>query len=106
MKETMMPAESSMRLRHSAEFQSLVSRRSAISLSLTAIMLIVYFGFVLILAFDKSVLAAKIGEHMTVGIPVGVGIILFAWILTGVYVWWANNAYDTAVQQMKKDMRS
>lgn len=83
------------------EFRELVARRWSFSLTLTALMLIVYFGFVLLLAFDKSVLAQPIGAHLTLGIPVGIGVILFAWILTGIYVRWANSYYDTTVQQIK-----
>ncbi len=85
----------------SSEFKELVSKRWSISLILTAIMLIVYFGFILLLAFDKSILAQKIGEHITLGIPVGLGVIVIAWLLTGVYVKWANTTYDAEVRKIK-----
>ena len=85
----------------SPEFRAMVRRRWAVSLTLTAAMLVVYFGFVLVLAFQKESLAARIGEHLTVGIPVGIGVILFAWLLTGIYVAWANTRYDSAVGALK-----
>lgn len=88
----------------SPEFQTLVRRRWAVSLTLTAVMLIAYFGFVLVLAFQKESLAARIGEHLTMGIPVGLGVILLAWVLTGIYVWWANGRYDAAVAGLKNDL--
>jgi uncharacterized membrane protein (DUF485 family) len=84
----------------SKEFKELVSKRWSISLILTFLMLFVYFGFILVLAFDKALLAQKIGEHVTLGIPVGVGVILFAWILTGIYVRWANTVYDSEVNRI------
>jgi uncharacterized membrane protein (DUF485 family) len=93
-------------LRESPGFRALVARRWAVSLTLTAAMFVAYFGFVLVLAFNKEVLAARIGEHVTIGIPIGVGVILFAWVLTGIYVWWANGRYDSAVNDLKSQLRS
>jgi uncharacterized membrane protein (DUF485 family) len=84
----------------SKEFKDLVAKRWSISLILTFLMLFVYFGFILVLAFDKPLLAQKIGEHVTLGIPIGVGVIVFAWILTGIYVRWANTVYDSEVHRI------
>jgi uncharacterized membrane protein (DUF485 family) len=84
----------------SKEFKDLVSKRWSFSLILTFLMLFVYFGFILVLAFDKPLLAQKIGEHVTIGIPIGVGVILFAWVLTGIYVRWANTVYDSEVHRI------
>lgn len=61
---------------------------------------IVYFGYVGLLAFAPGVLAAPFGAT-TLGIPIGIGIILFAWILTGVYVRWANGAYDAMIARVR-----
>jgi len=88
----------------SSELRALVRQRWMVSLTLTAAILVVYFGFVLVLAFAKGSLATRIGEHLTVGIPVGVGVILFAWVLTGIYVWWANGRYDAAVASLKSQL--
>ena len=84
----------------SKAFKELVAKRWSISLILTFLMLLVYFGFILVLAFNKPLLAQKIGEHVTLGIPVGVGVILFAWLLTGIYVRWANTVYDSEVHRI------
>jgi uncharacterized membrane protein (DUF485 family) len=83
-----------------AKFRELVRRKWTISLILTAAILAIYFGFVLVLAFGKELLMAKIGAHMTLGILVGLGVILAAWILTGIYVVWANTSYDKAVSEI------
>lgn len=85
----------------SPDFKKLVKKRWSVSLVLTFTMLVVYFGFLLTVAFNKEVLATRIGEYTTLAIPIGLGIILFAWVLTGVYVFWANSDYDTSVQNLK-----
>ena len=82
-------------------FKALVRMRLSVSMTLTAVMLFVYFGFILTIAFNKEVLAQKIGTHLTLGLPIGIGIIVFAWLLTGVYTRWANNAYDKRVRDLR-----
>jgi uncharacterized membrane protein (DUF485 family) len=89
----------------SPEFLRLVAGRRRVSLTLLAALLAGYFGFVLVLAFNPGVFATRIGTHLTLGIPVGVGVIVFAWLLTGVYVWWANRYYDRTVEQIKSRAR-
>ncbi|MDY0307750.1 MAG: DUF485 domain-containing protein, partial [Desulfovibrionaceae bacterium] len=79
-----------------AQFRELVRKKWTVSLVLTAVMLAIYFGFILVLAFAKDILAAKLGEGLSVGIPVGALVILSACALTGVYVAWANGPYDRA----------
>lgn len=85
-------------------FKQLVARRWALSLTLTALMLLVYVGFILGIAFGKEALAAKIGEHVTVAVPIGIGIIVFAWLITGYYVRWANRVYDKQVEEFKRQL--
>lgn len=100
-----MDKEEARTILQSQEFRELVVKRWSISLILTALMLVIYFGFILVLAFDKAVLAQKIGEHVTLGIPIGVGVIVAAWILTGIYVAWANSYYDNAAQRIRGKSR-
>jgi len=88
----------------SSAFKKLVSRRWAVSLLLTLIILFIYIGFLLVVAFNKELLRTKIDNNLTLAIPVGLGIIFIAWVLTGIYVYWANNTYDTAVQEIKKQL--
>lgn len=89
---------------NSKEFKALVRKRLLVSISMTIIMLAVYFGFILIIAFDKQLLATKIGEHLTIGLPIGIGIIIFAWIFTGVYIRWANSSYDKSVKELRNQI--
>lgn len=87
------------------KFEALVSTRFKVAGVLTVIMLGIYYGFILILAFDKEIFSVKIGEHMNLWIPIGIGVILSAWVLTGVYVAWANSKYDSMVKELKDSMR-
>lgn len=89
-------------LLQSDDFKRLVAKRWSISLTLTLFILFVYFGFVLLIAFNKPFLATLLGPHMTVGIPLGIAVIVVAWLLTGIYVYWANRHYDTAVSRLRQ----
>lgn len=84
------------------EFKKLVRQKWMVSLILTFVMLIVYFGFILLIAFDKPFLAKPIGSNLTLGLPVGFGILILAWLLTGIYTLWANKNYDRHVNELKK----
>ncbi len=78
-------------------YRALVKRRSRFAWLLTIAILVVYFGFIGLVAFDKPLLGASLsGGATSVGIPVGLGIILFAIVLTGVYVRRANGEFDAA----------
>jgi len=88
----------------SDKFKDLVRKRLTVSISLTIIMLLAYFGFMLSIAFFKDFLTIKIGEHITLGLPIGIGVIVFAWLLTGIYIHWANNKYDKAVRELRNEI--
>jgi uncharacterized membrane protein (DUF485 family) len=88
----------------SAKFKQLVNKRLKVTISLTALMLVVYFGFILSIAFYKQLLTIKIGEHITLGLPIGLGIIVFAWLLTGFYTRWANRDYDKMVSELRNEI--
>jgi uncharacterized membrane protein (DUF485 family) len=90
---------------NSPAFKSLVTRRWRVSISLTLAMLVIYIGFLLVVAFDKDLLALKMGQYYTLAIPVGLGIILIAWVMTGIYVFWANNRYDNAVEALRRQVK-
>lgn len=86
------------------KYQRLTSTRSSFGWLLTAIMLIVYYGYIAIIAFDKEMLAARLGEGvMTLGIPVGFGVIVFTIIITGIYVRRANSEFDALTQEIVKE---
>ena len=88
----------------SAEFKKLTKKRWTVALLLTSIMLLVYFGFLLMVAFDKDFFKQKVGEVTTIAIPIGIGLIVLAWIMTGIYTYWANNFYDKEVEEIKKKL--
>jgi uncharacterized membrane protein (DUF485 family) len=89
----------------SSEFKHLVARRWRVSLLLTACLFVLYYGYILLIATDKALLSKRIGEVTTLGIPVGAAVIVGAWILTGVYVLWANRAYDSEVARLRDHIR-
>lgn len=78
----------------------LTGRRWRVALTLTAAMLAVYFGFILLIAFDKPLLARLVTGGLSFGILLGVLVILSAWVLTWVYVRWANDHYDVELAKL------
>jgi uncharacterized membrane protein (DUF485 family) len=83
-------------------YQRLVTRRGRFTWTLTIVMLVAYFGYVAFIAFDKAALAQPIGSGVTsLGIPIGVGLILLAIVLTGLYVRRANREYDPIVRALR-----
>lgn len=87
-------------VQHDPELVALVKRKAALSRVLTIVMFASYFGYVCLLAFKPSALSGRVGSA-TLGIPIGIGLIVLAWILTGIYVRWANGAYDSVVARLK-----
>lgn len=84
-------------------YQELLRRRGRFTLALSLVMLVAYFGYVALIAFDKGFLAQRIGGGITsLGIPVGVGLILLAILLTGFYVRRANRDYDPLVDALRR----
>lgn len=83
------------------DFKELRARKNAVSTWLTGLTLVIYFGFILLVAYGKPILATKISGNLTLGIPLGIGVILVSWVLTGVYVLWANSTYDALVARVK-----
>ncbi len=85
------------------DFRALSGQKNTISVVLTILELILYFGFIGLIAFNKPLLAQKLseGSATTIGIPIAVGTILGSWVLTGIYIFWANNKYDEQVKNVK-----
>jgi uncharacterized membrane protein (DUF485 family) len=89
------------------EFKTLARQKDTISMVLTITELVVYFGFIALVAYNKAFLARKIadGSAITIGIPIAVGAIVISWLLTGVYIYWANTKYDAMVKNVKDRLR-
>ena len=90
------------KVKRNQTFHQLVARRSKLAWGLSSIIFIVYFSFILLIAFAPDMLGKPIspGSLITIGIPVGVFIIVMAFVLTGVYVWKANKDYDRINQEI------
>jgi uncharacterized membrane protein (DUF485 family) len=93
------------KIENNPSYQKLVKRRSAFAWKLAIVMLVVYYTFIMIIAFAPEVLGKSMGGVMTVGIPVGVAIILFSFLLTGIYTKRANGEFDDLVNQLKEDVK-
>lgn len=87
------------------DYQRLRARKNAVSLTLTAITLVVYFGFLLLIAFGRDILSVKVVGNVTLGIPLGLGVIAVSWLLTGVYVLWANSSHDARIDLLRNQLK-
>lgn len=86
------------------KYKELIAKRTRFGWILTAIMLVVYYGYVSLIAFDKSFLARPIGSGvMSLGIPIGFGVIVVSIILTGVYVVRANGEFDRLTREIVEE---
>ena len=86
------------------KYQELRARRNPLGIVLTVLMLVVYYGYIGLIAFDKAFLAKPIGAGVTsLGIPIGMGVILFTIVITGIYVRRANGEFDALTKQILKD---
>ena len=89
------------KIKRDPEFRALERRRTRFAWGLSAAMATIYFGFILTVAFAPGLLARPIGSGITtLGIPLGVGVILAAFVLTGLYVRRANTDFDVATQRI------
>ena len=85
------------------KYQELKSKRSSFGWWLTAAMLVVYYGFILLVAFNKELLAQKVGGGvMTLGMPLGVSVIVFTIIITWIYIRRANSEFDALTAEIVK----
>ena len=85
-----------------ADFKKLYYQKNFISILLTIFTLVVYYGFIFLIAFNKPFLASKITATITIGIPIGISVIVLSWVFTGIYVKWANKKYDRLVDKVKE----
>jgi uncharacterized membrane protein (DUF485 family) len=93
-------------IRQDPLFQELVHKRARLAWTLSAAMLVIYFGFIAIIAFAPKVLGTPIGNGVTtVGIPVGLLVIASAFVLTGIYVRRANSEFDPITQQIMEKVK-
>jgi len=93
------------KIKSNQKYLHLVSTRKRFAWILTALMLVVYYGYILLIAFDKELLAAKTGDGvMSLGVPIGLGVILFTVVITGIYVRRANTEFDALSDEIVQEV--
>lgn len=82
--------------------QALAAQRWRVSLILSGAMMFIYFGFILLIAFNKPLLGSLVLPGLSLGILLGALVIISAWILIFIYVRWANKNYDDKIAQLTR----
>lgn len=86
-------------------FQELVRERSSFAWALSIVMLVIYYGFILLVAFGKGLLATKIGGGVTsLGIVIALLVIISAFVLTGIYTYRANSRFDELTESLTREL--
>ena len=88
------------------QLRALAAQRWRIALTLTVVMIVVYFGFIALIAYDKPFLSTLLTPGLTVGILLGALVIVVSWLLTYGYVRWANTRYDVALRELNSGQRA
>ena len=93
------------RIQKNPKFMEFVRMRNNYSIVLSILMIIVYFGYIGLIAFDKSFLAIKVsaGAVTSIGIPMGIGVLVFTIIITAIYVRRANNEFDAIKDEIVRE---
>jgi len=91
------------RIASDPNYRELKAKRSSFGWWLTLAMMVVYYGFILLVAFNKEFLSQRMGDGvMTVGIPIGFGVIVFTIVITAIYVKRANSEFDDLAAKVAK----
>lgn len=100
-----MASSTTERIRANPKFLKMVSTRNNYSIVMTILMMVVYFGYILLIAFNKPFLATKLSEGAvtSVGIPMGLGVLVFTIIITAIYVRKANTEFDALKDEVIKE---
>ncbi|MEO5374036.1 MAG: DUF485 domain-containing protein [Alphaproteobacteria bacterium] len=80
---------------------ALAATRWRVAISLSIGMLAIYFGFILLVAFNKPLLATILTKGLSLGILLGASVIVLAWVLVLIYVRWANGTYDNRIRELR-----
>ena len=86
--------------------RALASARDRVAAILTAAMIAIYFGFIALIAFAKPFLARRLAPGLTMGIALGVLVIVSSWLLTLFYVRWTNLRYDASLEALRAERRA
>ncbi len=100
-----MTKEQIAQVKNNPKYQKLVKERSKFAWTLSMIMLVVYYAFIMTIAFMPELLAVKIGAGViTIGIPIGIAIIFLSFILAGIYVRRANSEFDQLTKEVREEL--
>jgi uncharacterized membrane protein (DUF485 family) len=105
-KATKMAGQSYEAIQRNPKYQQLVQQRSSFGWTLSAVMLVIYFGFILLIGYAPKFLGIPIGNSvMTIGLPIGLFVIVSAFVLVGIYVLRANSTYDSLIRDIVEEAR-
>ena len=94
------------RIQQNPKFQELVRKKSSLSWLLSVVMLVIYYGFILVIAFSPATLGQSLsGGVTTIGIPIGIMIILSVFVITGIYVRRANTEFDQLTREVGEEAK-
>jgi len=92
------------RIQANPKYLELKRKRNAFGWLLAICMLVVYYGYIALIAFDKEFLSLPLGTGVTtIGVPIGMGVIVFTIVITGIYVRRANGEFDTLTRQILEE---
>ncbi len=93
------------RIRANPKYQELKRKRSSFGWWLTLLMMVVYYGYIALIAWNKPFLAQKMsaGGVISIGIPMGIGVLVFTIIITWIYVRRANGEFDALNEEILKE---
>lgn len=94
------------RIEANPKYHELVSKRNSFGILLSILMIINYYGYILLIAFNKQWLSTKLaaGWTMSIGVPLGIGVIIITIVLTNVYVRRANSEFDDLNAELIKEV--
>jgi uncharacterized membrane protein (DUF485 family) len=93
------------RIRANPKYLELKRKRSSFGWWLTLLMMVVYYGYIALIAWNKEFLSQPLGTGVTtIGVPIGMGVIVFTIVITGIYVRRANGEYDRLTREILEDV--
>ena len=93
------------RIRANPKYQELKRKRSSFGWWLTLLMMVVYYGYIALIAWNKPFLSQPLGSGVTtIGVPIGMGVIIFTIVITGIYVRRANTEFDALTREILEDV--
>jgi uncharacterized membrane protein (DUF485 family) len=100
-----MPELSASRIQNNPKYHQLIKERDTLAWTLTVLVLVIYFGFILAVAFAPEFLTRPISATsvIPVGMLIGVGVIVASVVLTGIYVYRANSTFDPLIREIIQD---